>query len=404
MNALPDACGVYLLKDAAGDIVYIGKSNSIRKRVSSHLRTKLAQKVSSVDHILTKGELSALILEAKLIKKFRPRYNISMRDDKQYPYIRLSMNEEFPAVKIVRKKAPDGAAYFGPFRSAGARLLASAAARIFGLRKCSSGVFRKRQQPCLNFYMKRCAAPCTGGIGRRAYRARALQAKKFFESGPDGLLSGLKNRMNAASAKKKYEEAAALRDRIFLIERSVDSYTGKKTTGVRDREALQELMRYLQLKAPPFRMEAFDISNTGPSQTVGAMAVFVNGKPLKQDYRRFKISSRELPNDIAAIYETVYRRYSGSLKDKLPLPDLVVVDGGPAQRSSAEKAIRDARQELALISLAKKNEEIFCSQTSRPLVLPRDSKALLLLRAIRDEVHRFAVSYHRARRRKTLVS
>ena len=404
LDGLPDACGVYLLKDKDGRIIYIGKSNSIKKRVSAHLRTKLGPMIYSVDHILTKGELSALILEARLIKKNKPRYNISMRDDKQYPYIKLTLAEEYPAFKIARKILDDGSAYFGPFKSGAARQLLKTASRVFGLRDCSSGPFRKRSQPCLNYYMKKCSSPCTGGISKIKYGDRVSQAKKFFESGPEKFTEEMKNMMEKASSKNNFELAAALRDRICLIERSFDSQL-KKPGRRGNKEAMEELAHRLGLSAPPLRIEAFDISNIGPSQTVGAMAVFVNGEPYKAHYRKFKISTRSLPDDTAAIYETVFRRYSGSLKKLLPFPDLVMIDGGAGQRGSAAKALKDAgTAHLKLISIAKKNEEIYASKKEPPLVLPVDSKALLLLRALRDEAHRFAVSYHRSLRRKAQIS
>jgi excinuclease ABC subunit C len=406
LSGLPDKCGVYLLRDKDGNIIYIGKSNSIKKRVSAHLRTKISDKIASADFILTKGELSALILEARLIKKHRPRYNISMRDDKQYPFIKISMQEEFPEIKIVRKKESDGAAYFGPYRSAGARTLTKTAARIFGLRSCSSAVFRRRSQPCLNYYIRKCQAPCSGGISKRKYREKAVQARKFFESGPEKFIAELRVRMQKASTRNDFEKAAALRDKIFMIERSIDRPAGedrgKKALG--RTKALEELRLALGLSRKPLRIEAFDISNTGASETVGAMAVFVRGFPFKKHYRKFKISHRLLPDDTAAIYETVFRRYSGSLAKQLPLPDLILIDGGAAQRASADKALSDSGTRADLISLAKKHEEVYLSAKTAPITLSEDSKALLLLRALRDEVHRFAVSFHRSRRRKHLIS
>ncbi|MFA5103900.1 MAG: excinuclease ABC subunit UvrC [Candidatus Margulisiibacteriota bacterium] len=404
---LPDACGVYLLKDKDGHIIYIGKSKSIKKRVSAHFRTKLGSKICSVDHILTKGELSALILEARLIKKYKPRYNISMRDDKQYPYIKLTISEDYPALSIARTKDDDGSVYFGRFRSGAAGLLLKTASRIFGLRKCSSGVFKKRRQPCLNYYMKKCQAPCIGAISKKDYAVKACQAKKFLEAGPEKLAEEMKKLMEEASANSKFELAADLRDKLYRIEESIDS-PFKQRQRVKSRNnkgSMQDLMHRLCLDKLPARIEAFDISNTGASQTVGAMVVFVNGDPFKAHYRKFKISTQSLPDDTAAVYETVFRRYSGSLKDQLPLPDIVVVDGGSGQRSSAEKALKDAGiSDLKLISIAKKNEDIYISNNEPPLVLPKDSKAMLLLRSLRDEAHRFAISYHRSRRQKAMFS
>ena len=401
-GSLPDAYGVYLLKDGNGRIVYVGKSNSIKKRVASHLRSKLSEKIRDIDYVLTNGELSALILEAKLIKKYKPKYNVSMRDDKQYPYLKLDPKEDYPRLALVRKTEKDGAKYFGPFLGGTARQIMGLVSKIFSLRACSSKVFKKRRQPCLNYYMKRCSSPCSGKISRAKYREKTRSVIEFFDKGVEPFLDNLKEKMNKASMDENFELAAGIRDKIYRIERSFVGRSLPAASSKNDMKALEDLKNRLGLSDLPLRIEAFDISNTGHSETVGAMAVFYKGRPYKEHYRRFKIRTKDLPNDTAAIYETVFRRYGRSLSKKLPLPDLIVIDGGKGQLGAAVSAIKDVNAAaVPVISLAKKNEEIYTDKERLPIILPMDSAALLLLRSLRDEVHRFAVTFHRLRRKRS---
>jgi len=401
-GSLPDAYGVYLLKDSNGRIIYVGKSNSIKKRVASHLRSKLSEKIHDIDYLLTNGELSALILEAKLIKKFKPKYNVSMRDDKQYPYLRLDPKEDYPRLILVRKVEKDGAKYFGPFLGGTARQIMGLVSKIFSLRTCSSRLFKKRRQPCLNYYMKRCSSPCSGKISRAKYREKTRFVMGFFDKGAESFLDNLKEKMNKASRDQNFELAASMRDKIYRIERSFVGRSLPAASSKNDMKALEDLKNRLGLSELPLRIEAFDISNTGHSDTVGAMAVFYKGRPHKEHYRRFKIRTKDLPNDTAAIYETVFRRYGRSLSKELPFPDLIVIDGGKGQLGAAVSALKDINAApVPVISLAKKNEEVYTDKGSSPLILPMDSAGLLLLRSLRDEVHRFAVAFHRLRRKRS---
>lgn len=400
--SLPDAYGVYLLKDGNGCIIYVGKSNSIKKRVATHLRSKLSGKIRDIEYILTNGELSALILEAKLIKKFKPKYNVSMRDDKQYPYLKLDPKEPYPRLVLVRKTENDGAKYFGPFLGGTARQIMGLVSKIFSLRTCASKVFKKRQQPCLNYYMKRCSSPCSGKVSRAKYREKIRSIIEFFDKGVEPFLDNLKEKMKKASGEQNFELAASMRDKIYRIERSFIGRALPATSSKAGLKALEDLKNKLGLQGLPLRIEAFDISNTGHSETVGAMAVFYKGRPHKGHYRRFKIRTKDLPNDTAAIYETVFRRYGRSLSKELPFPDLIVIDGGKGQLGAAISALKDVNAAaVPVISLAKKNEEIYTDKEGAPLILPMDSPALLLLRSLRDEVHRFAVTFHRFRRKRS---
>ncbi len=401
---LPDTFGVYLLKDAQDAVIYVGKSNSIRKRIYSHLRGRLIEKIHDIQYIETASELTALILEAKLIKQFMPRYNVMLRDDKQYPYIKLTLGEGFPRLLIVRKVKADGAKYFGPFRSGSVREILKAAGRLFPLRRCKKTEFKTRTQTCLNYHMKKCSGPCAGKISRPKYAELVKNVQEFFDSGVEKTIEKLTRQMDAFSKKQNFEKAAEIRDKIQWL-----SYAGEKksflTKAKGDTSAgLEELSRVLGMTSIPHRMEAFDISNLGSSQAVGAMVAFEDGLPLKTHYRKFIIQSQDMPNDVAAIFETVRRRFGGTLKDKLPLPDLLIIDGGKGQVNSAYAALIELGiRNIKLIGLAKKNEEIFFPNVTSPVLLGHDSPALHILQNIRDEAHRYVISFHRKRRAKAFI-
>jgi len=403
VKELPDTFGVYLIKDSSGGIIYVGKANSIRKRLYSHLRTKLGEKIADIDYIITASELSALILEAKLIKQYMPRYNVMMRDDKSYPYIKITGSEDFPRVLTVRKIEDDGADYFGPFRGGSAREIIRLVGKLFPVRRCGASPLKKRKLPCLNFHMGKCPSPCTGRIGRTEYRKIIASVRRFFEKGLDATAAELRQKMEEASRRQDFEEAAVLRDKVRWIEMAGGKRSPFSSRAVRKAGSLEELSRIAGISKLPKRIEAFDISNLGPSQAVGAMVTFVNGAPYKAHYRKFLISEKLGQNDTAAMHEAVFRRYARSLSRKLPAPDLILIDGGKGQLSSAYEALKEAGKTITAIGLAKKNEEIFMHNIKDAVKLPESSPALLLLRQIRDEVHRFAVSFHRQRRSNTLL-
>ncbi len=405
VKALPDSYGVYILKDKKGRVVYVGKANSIRKRLYSHLRTRMGSRFTDIDFVTTSSELSALILEAKLIKQFMPRYNVLLRDDKAYPYIKLTIKDEFPRLLFVRKIEPDGSKYFGPFRGGSARTLLKLLGKMYGLRRCEDSMFKRRKQVCLDYHMKRCTGPCVEKIKKRDYRRLVKEVEMFFDKGVDETVLEMKKKMDAAAEKQDFETAASLRDRIKWLEfasnpRSQVSFRSGKMV-----PALQELCRMLGLDRLPKRIEAFDISNLGASETVGAMVVFKNGFAFKPHYRKFNINFRPLPNDFASMNEMVYRRYAKSLKDELPVPDLIVIDGGKGQLSSACQALKEAGMPfIPIIGIAKKNEEIFTPHLDHPIIIPKNSPSLLVLQRIRDEVHRFVITFHRQKRSKAFLS
>ena len=397
-KGLPDKPGVYLFKDQKGTIIYVGKSNEIKKRVASHLRGSIAAKIHKISHIRTNSEADALILEARLIKRYKPKFNVSMRDDKQYPYIKVT-NEEYPRIIIARKKEHDGARYYGRFMSGSARALISLTSKVFKIRRCRQSPLKDKNQPCLDYYIKRCKGPCVGEVSKAEYKRSVAEAESVFKDGISGTLEKLSVLMQKASEKQNYENAAEIRNKILWLKKAEDQIFGKKKEAYYDLAAIRELKDVLQLAELPKRIECFDISNLSSSATVASMVVFEMGLPHKKHYRKFKICYEHTPNDVASIYEVVYRRYAKSLSKTLPKPDLIVIDGGAGQLASAQKALIDAKEaDIPVIGLAKRVEEIYYKIFPKPLILSRSSKALRLLQRIRDEAHRFAVSYHRKRR------
>lgn len=414
--SFPDKPGVYLFKNKAGKVLYVGKAKSLKKRLASYFSSsidnpkvlKLVSEHHKIDFIIAKNEFEALLLEARLIKRYRPYFNITLKDDKQYPILKLTMNEEWPRIEVVRIKKNDGAVYFGPFFGKAVRDTIREIKRVFPIRWCKK--FRKRQQPCLHYYIKNCLSPCTERVSHKDYINLCRALASFLSGDLDQAIDRLKKEMNRAASENKFEAAAKFRDKIKSLKRLME----KQNSGILykryevswGKEAVLELMESLKLTKEPKRIEAFDISNIQGTNAVGSMVVFENGISKKSDYRKFKIKTlNDRANDVASIYEIVFRRYSKTLKNSLPFPDLVLIDGGIAQVRAAKRAILESGlTDLVVIGIAKREEEIFFPQRNRPVILKKDSPALLLLQRLRDEAHRFAVSYHRIRRRNMLKS
>ncbi|MBP2646068.1 MAG: uvrC [Firmicutes bacterium] len=532
---LPDKPGVYLMKDSQGRIIYVGKAINLKNRVRSYFQSSrnhsvkvqsMVARIADFEYIITGSEMEALILECNLIKKHRPKYNISLKDDKSFPYIKVTVNEPFPVVIVTRKVLKDGAKYFGPYTNAGAvhetlRLLK----RLFPLRSCRS---LEGGRPCLQYHIKRCLAPCSGQVDTQVYGEMIKAICLFLEGRSDVVAKELRQRMAVAAEKMEFEQAARIRDQLIAVEAVIEKQnivtgagdqdvvgmarsavgccvqvffvrSGKmvgrdfymvnggeeeaeadilaafikqyysrstfvprevllpvelpdcelltgwmsnlkgshvsveipkrgvkrdlvvmamdnaatvlkeqaarlETDAERTGGALTELAEYLSLAVPPERIECFDISHIQGAETVASMVVFEGGMPYKDGYRRYKLTTVEgKPDDFKSMQEVLTRRYrerSGSL------PDLIVIDGGKGQLSSALEAIRGTGlNDVPVVGLAKEFEHIFREGTTEPLILPRNSKALYLMQRIRDEAHRTAIGYHRKlRSRRNMVS
>ena len=538
LDHLPDQPGVYLMKSARGEIVYIGKARVLADRVRTYFlkgsdhtpkTSVLIGQVADLETIVTRSELEALILESNLIKQHRPRFNVVLRDDKQYPYLRLPIKEEFPRLSIVRRVQKDGALYYGPYVPTGAmRETLKVIRKVFPLATCEIEIDGRAERACLEFEIKRCMAPCIGNQTKEDYHQIVKQVRMFLEGRDTELLDGLRAKMQSAAEQEDFEEAARVRDRIVKIDRTLERQRVAQTSGIdqdvvgiarqgtavdlqmlfvrgglligrkdffwpegadttdvelvrsaieqfynkdglppkellipvaledtpliedwlsqkkgesvrvvtpergakhqllrlaeenagaavanhlRDqeinRQAVEELKRLLRLPRAPRRIECFDISNTMGDQSVASMVVWEDGQSKKADYRKYRIKTVEGANDFASMQEVVARRYHPS--QELPLPDLVMIDGGLGQLMAAMEGLRAiGRTELTMIGLAKargeKEERIFLPGRKNPVLLNPSSPATHLLQRIRDEAHRFAITYHRKLRGKALVA
>ena len=536
LAVLPEKPGVYLMHDASGKVIYVGKAVVLKNRVRSYFRNlashtpkvkAMVARIAEIETIVTSSEVAALILECNLIKKYRPRYNISLKDDKTYPYLKVTMQEDFPRLYVTRRQMRDGARYYGPYADAGAmhatvKLLRS----MFPLRTCRK---MNPDRPCLNYHIKRCLAPCAGYISKADYHKMIKSVCMVLDGRTTELERDLKQQMQEAADNYAFEEAARLRDQLQAVARLNEAQKavtnngsdmdifglGQDMTGLcvqlffvrkgkligrdnffmpdggdtpqevmtafvkqyyneatfipkevvlpylpeedekqlietwladkaqrrvelllpqrgvkkdllklanenavkllnerlrkgslslkNDLQAAEELQQALGLEHPLERMDCFDISHTQGSETVASMVVFRNGTSSKKDYRRYKIVSAEgKPDDFKSMQEVVYRRY----RDYEDLPSLVVIDGGKGQLSSALEVIRGlGLDDLPVVGLAKREEEIFKPHQSESIMLDREGAALHLIQRIRDEAHRFAITYHRKLRgKRNLVS
>jgi len=536
----PPAPGVYLFKDAGGRVLYIGKAVNLKNRLSSYFRTPeghdpktalMLRKAVQVDILLTGREREALILERNLIKAHRPRFNVVLRDDKNYLCLRLDLKEDFPALRFVRRFSPDGALYFGPYASAGqARQTLKVMKQVFGLRTCKERRLAPRTRPCLEYQVGRCLGPCAGLVTQEAYRQAVEEAVQFLRGRTLGLLKAMKAQMEEAAARLDFERAAQLRDRQEAIRRTLERQdmarpifkdqdvlgvaeaegralilallvrgglvTGSQeyyfpdipvggdllgsflkqyynesrplpdeillpqdsaerrllgeilsdqkgrpvklvvvrgTTGERARlvalarenaatalkrrltgaaplEALQDLQMHLKLPRPPERLECLDISTLQGAQPVGALVAFTGGRPDKAGYRRFRIRQVSGQDDYAMLREVVQRHYG---KPGQVLPDLLVVDGGKGQLQVVLQTLGEmGLSSVPVVALAKATDSergplpdrLFLPGRRNPKFLPASSPGWLLLRRLRDEAHRFAITYHRRRARQELVA
>lgn len=526
---LPEKPGVYLMKDDQGRIIYVGKAVILHNRVRSYFQSSrnhspkvqaMVARIVDLEYIVTGSEIEALILECNLIKKHRPKYNISLRDDKTYPYIKVTTYEEFPRLYSTRRVQKDGARYFGPYTNAGAvHEVIQLVRKLFPLRTCRTLTARR---PCLEYHIKRCLAPCAGLVDVTIYGGMIKEVCLLLEGRSDAVVRSLQGRMEAAAEELAFELAAKLRDQLAAVKKVTEKQnivtgagdqdaiglarsalgtcaqvffirSGKmvgrdhfllsgseqeedemvltafikqyynqatfvpkevllplvieeqhllsdwlsqlkgsrvavetpkrgtkksivhmandnaaivlseqeakiKAHSAQTLEAVAELGKYLDLEELPERIECFDISHIQGAETVASMVVFEGGMPKKEDYRRYKLQTVEgKPDDFKSMQEVVGRRY----KDlEQPTPNLIIIDGGKGQLSSALEIIRGSGLSVPVIGLAKEFEHIFREGDSDPLILPRHSQALYLIQRIRDEAHRFAITYHRKLRSK----
>ncbi|OGO31028.1 MAG: excinuclease ABC subunit C [Chloroflexi bacterium RBG_16_56_11] len=535
LKRLPHSPGVYLMRDARGTIIYVGKATSLHNRVRSYFQSaqqltpkvqRMVSQIADIDFYVATSEQEALIMELNFIKQYHPRYNVHLKDDKTFPYLKVAVNEDWPRVVVTRRYEQDGGRYFGPFASArSVKQTLRVIQRLFPFRVCSKDINGKAPRPCLEHYLGHCLAPCAGWTDRQEYAQVIKEVILFLEGKQERVLRELRMRMNRASGELDYERAALLRDQIQSIQDVIEGekvaavirgeedviafvqdvdqayvqvlfirsskLTGRESfllQGTREEEpreimtsfvkqyysscpqippllllqypvedkpvikdwlksrrgagvdirvprrgvkkklieiaaenarqgldqlkirelaapketdgALAELARELSLKRPPLRIEAYDISNIQGSSAVGSLVVFEKGKPKPAHYRRFKIKTVAGANDYAMLEEVLRRRFKRTQKVEAEgadtwaiVPDLVLIDGGKGQLNAALAVLGEMKSDVPAVGLAKENEEIFLPRRKEPLVLPKTSPALQLLQRVRDEAHRFAISY-----------
>lgn len=400
---LPDRPGVYIMKDAPGKIIYIGKAVSLKKRVQSYFRPSrkrdfkqdlMIAQIKDIEYKTAHSEAEALLLEASLIKAHQPKFNVELRDGKSYPLVKIT-NEDFPCVAICRPKKKTGAIFFGPYTSAGFLREALAIIRkVFPFRTCR----KLPPKSCLDYHLHLCPGPCIGKISKRDYRQIIDNIILLLEGKQEELYDSLKKAMQQKAGEKKFEQAASLRDQLLSL---ASLYSASRVRNYL--QEAQQLKEALHLTITPERIEALDISHISAQEAVGSLVSFYKGKPDKNNYRRFRIKEVKGNNDYQMLAEVARRRYSRLKREGKSLPDLLVVDGGKGQVSAVKRELERLKLDLTIVGLAKEKEEIFLPQKKNPIVLRADSLALQLLQRLRDEAHRFAQSYHHILRRKHIL-
>jgi len=412
VRRLPDRPGVYLMKDRLGRIIYVGKARSLRKRVSSYFQASRAQvshpkiralieMIADFDTVEVKSEPEALLLEGKLIKQWRPRYNTDFTDDKRFLLVRVDAGEEMPRFRLTRIRKDDRSRYFGPFAHSGLlRKTLAQMRRQFGI-LLGDATPQRLPDGAWQLYadVRREIHGFPNQVTREEYLRRVTEACGFLEGKSREWLANLRSEMEAAAAKQEFEKAAELRDVIFALQKTLAKTRHFERTDPTvvnaDETALRLLGETLGLPAPPNAMECFDISHISGTYVVASMVRFIAGKPDKDHYRRFQIKSFIGNDDFRAMEEVVGRRYRRLRDEKHPLPDLVVIDGGRGQVGAALKAfIALDLSPPPLVGLAKKEETIVFPDERAPLDLPLNHPGLQLLQRMRDEAHRFANTYN----------
>lgn len=421
VRAFPQSPGVYLMKDAAGRVIYVGKAKNLRSRAGSYFlkaaaedrRTaELVREIRDIDYLEAESEVDALLLESRLIKDVQPRFNTELKDDKTFPYLQITTREDYARVEVTREPRRKGARLYGPFPSAGSlRGAMVVLQRIFKFRTCSLDIDAddakwQWYRPCLLASIDQCTAPCNLRISKEDYRRDIHRLKTFLDGNKKRVIEEMRHDMLQASQRLEFEKAARLRDEIRLLETldqrgDLEEHAQPEVFTVDPKKGLAGLKSVLRLAEPPRVIEGVDIAHLGGTETVASLVQFIDGLPFKPGYKRYRIRETEGIDDFRSIHEVVARRFARLSQESAPLPDIFLVDGGKGQLSAAMAAIRELGLEPpCVLSLAKREEEIFLPDRSEPLRLSRDAYSLRLLEYVRDEAHRFAQHYHHLLRRK----
>ncbi len=424
VRTFPQTPGVYLMKDAAGRVIYIGKAKNLRNRAGSYFlkaatedpRTaKLVLEIRDIDYIETKNEIDAILTEARLIKDILPKFNRELRDSKTFPYLEIHVREDFPRVCFTREPKGHGSKLYGPFPNP--RQLRGAIQvlqKIFKFRTCTLEIEAddKRWQwfrPCLLHSIEQCTAPCNLRISKEEYRKGIRRLQQVLDGKKDALLNEMREEMDRAAQELRFEEAARLRDEIEMLQsldkRGVlETHVQPEVFPIDPKKGLAGLQKTLRLDAQPRIIEGVDVAHTAGTDTVASVVQFIDGLPFKPGYKRMRIHQASGGDDFAAIHEVVSRRFQHLQRENESMPDMLLIDGGKGQLNAALSALAGLRIDPPLIlSLAKREELVHVMHRDGPLRLSRHSYALRLLQYVRDEAHRFAQHYHHILRRRSTL-
>ena len=423
VKEFPTTPGVYLMKDSQGRVLYVGKAKNLRNR-ASHYFTKAAAEdprtsdlvtlIADIDFLPADSEVDALLMEARLVKDILPRFNIELKDDKSFPYLQIRMREDFPRVEFTRSPKRRGVKLYGPFTSAKSlRFAMQVLQRIFKFRTCTLDIEAEDQRwrwfrPCILHSIKQCTAPCNLRVTREEYRKQIRSLRLVLEGKKGRLIGEMEKEMEEASAALLFEKAARLRDDIAAIRKlslrgEVDRDVQPEVFPIDPKKGLHGLRKVLHLPTTPRTIEGLDIAHLGGNETVASLVNFIDGLPFKPGYRRYRIRTVEGVDDFASIREVVTRRFRRMAREDEVFPDVLLIDGGKGQLNAALDAFRFLNLEPpCLLSLAKREEEIYRPGEAEPIRLSRHSACLRLLQYVRDEAHRFAQHYHHILRRKRL--
>jgi excinuclease ABC subunit C len=422
VRSFPQTPGVYLMKDAAGIVIYVGKAKNLRSRAGSYFLKGAEQEIRTaswiheicdIDYVDCDSEVDALLMESRLIKDIQPRHNKELKDDKTFPYLQITTRDDFPRIEVTREPSSTGTKLYGPFASAGSlRGAVQVLQRIFKFRTCSLDIAENDERwrwfrPCLLASINQCTAPCNLRIAKDDYKKDIRRLQMFLDGNKKRLISQMEREMKSAARERHYEQAARLRDEIEMLKSldergELDTHAQPEVFYIDPQKGLAGLRKVLKLSETPRTIEGIDIAHLGGGETVASLVQFIDGLPFKPGYRRYKIKTVKGIDDFSSIHEVVSRRYKRIYDEGDLFPDIILIDGGKGQLSAALAAFTAIKIEPpTLISIAKKEEEIFRPGESEPLKLSRHSFALRLLQYVRDESHRFAQHYHHILRKKS---
>jgi len=421
VRKFPMTPGVYLMKDAQGRVVYVGKAKHLRSRAASYFN-KAAEldarirdwigEVVDIDYLEAESEVDALLMEARLIKDIQPKHNADLKDDKSFPYLQITTSEDFPRVEFTRQPRDQGVKLYGPFpRAKSLRGAVQVLQKIFQFRTCTLDIEEDDPRwrwfrPCLLHSIEQCSAPCNLRVDKETYRTSIRRLRLFLEGKKDTVLKEIEAEMKEAARATQFEKAARLRDELKALQNlslrgDLAKHAQPEVFYQDPRRGLKALQKVLKLETVPRTIHCVDIAHLGGTETVGSLVTFIDGLPFKPGYRRYKIQSVEGIDDYASIREVIARRVQGLKERDEPPPDIFMIDGGKGQLNAALEAFRvQGFQPPCVISLAKQEEEIFVPGQSESIRLSRRSFALRLLQYARDEAHRFAQHYHHLLRSK----